>query len=37
MGRVRIVLKLILKKKKEDDNVWIEFIWLRMGTNGRLL
>jgi hypothetical protein len=30
-----IILKWILRK--QDGRVWIEFIWLRIGTSGRLL
>jgi hypothetical protein len=33
--RWRIILKWVLRKY--DGRVWIEFIWLRIGTGGGLL
>jgi hypothetical protein len=31
----RIILKWILKK--QDGKIWIGFVWLRIGSSGRLL
>jgi hypothetical protein len=35
LGFDRIILKWILKK--QDEGMWTGFIWLRIGTSGRLL
>jgi hypothetical protein len=35
LGLDRIILKWILKDQTEG--MWTGFIWLRIGTNGRLL
>jgi hypothetical protein len=38
LGRLRHKWKDIkMDLKKEDGRVWTKFIWLRIGTSGRLL
>lgn len=36
-NEIRVKLKMILDIKKQDESMWIEFIWLRTGDSGRLL